>query len=96
MAVTWEVKITPIDVSTKSASITAVRNVADDADPNIILETETHTIIQAIIGTSAQKAAVLNSIWDHHLAHKAKQIAIDNYLGGLEAAAKSNLESREG
>ena len=87
MGIEWEFSITPIDPDAYTASITAVR-IEDDS-------TETHRIDTAILQTSAQKTAVLNQIWQMHLDYQSRQTAIDNYLGGLEAAAKSNLEARE-
>lgn len=89
MAITWTVTITPIDVSAKTASIRAVRN--DD----VTMETETHNIITAVLDTSAQKTAALDDIWQQHLDYQVKLTAINSYIGGLEAAAKTNLEARE-
>ena len=89
MAITWEIKIRPLDVTRKEASITAVRT--DD----VAITTETHTIISALLDTQEQKAAVLDLLWQSHLDYQIKQAAIDAYIGGLEAQAKTNLEGRE-
>lgn len=87
MAITWTVFITPLDVTAKKASITAVR----DEDGTI----ETHRVDTAILSTAGQKTAILNQIWQMHLDYQAKLVAIANYIGGLEIAAKTNLEARE-
>ncbi len=87
MPITWTVTITPISVPDKTASISAVR----DEDGVI----ETHNIITAILDTGPQKAAALDVIWQMHLDYQARQTAIDDYIGGLEATAKTNLEARE-
>ena len=89
MAIQWTVEITPIDVQAKTASIKATRY--DD----VTLETENHLIISAVLNTAAQKSAILNGLWQQHLDYQTKQTAIAEYIGGLEAAAKANLEARE-
>ena len=89
MAITWDIKIYPLDVSRKEASITAVR--IDD----VAVTTETHTIISALLDTQEQKTTVLDVLWQLHLDYQIKQAAIDAYIGGLEIAAKTNLEGRE-
>ena len=92
MAITWDFTIKPLNVSRKEASIMAVRT--DDTDSQNIL-TETHFIITAILDTQVQKSAVLDDIWQQHLDYQTRQVAINNYIGGLESVAKTNLEGRE-
>lgn len=92
MAITWNIKIHPIDVSRKEASIVAVRT--DNTDSQNVL-TETHTIISGILDTQEQKIAILNAIWQLHLDYQTKQNAIEAYIGDLETQAKTNLEGRE-
>ena len=92
MAITWEVTIKPLNVSEKEASIMAIRT--DDTNPLDIL-TETHFIISAILNTTQQKVDALNNIWQQHLDYQARQTAINNYIGTMEADAKSDLEGRE-
>ncbi len=89
MAIMWEIKISPLDISRKEASIVATRT--DD----VAATTETHTIISALLDTQEQKTAVLDVMWQLHLDYQTKQAAIDAYIGGLETAAKTNLEGRE-
>ena len=89
MAIVWEVKITPINIAEKRVSVSATRT--DDVSD----EVDTYTISHAVIGTAQQKTDLLNNIWAHHLANIAKKAQIETVLGGLELAAKTNLESRE-
>lgn len=92
MATTWDITIIPIDVKRKEASIIAIYT--DDADPLNIL-TEKHVILSALLDTQQQKLDVLDNIWQLHLSYQAKEIAIKNFIGTLEADAKTNLEARE-
>ena len=91
MAITWDVKIHPLDVARKEASVVAVR-----ADDGIVpVELETHTIISAILDTVEQKNSVLDILWQLHLDYQTKQTAIETFIGNLETQAKINLEGRE-
>jgi hypothetical protein len=87
MPATWEVKITPIDVARKSASITATRTDGEDV--------RVFSIMTALLTNPAQKLEVLNDIWQQFQRDKTKRAAIEAYLGGIEATAKTNLEARE-
>lgn len=92
MAITWELTIQPLNVSRKEASVMATRT--DDTDPlNILIET--HFIISVILNTPEQKLIALGNIWQQHLAYQIRQTAINEYIGGLEVQAKTNLEARE-
>lgn len=90
MAITWEVKINVLDVPTKTVSVTATRT--DDADPD---NQQVCSVLSAVIATAAQKTAVLDELWAQHLALDQRAIAISNFVGNLETAAKDNLEARE-
>jgi len=92
MAVTWDVKITPLDVARKEASVVAMRT--DNTDPANI-KTETISVLTCTLANATEKADVLNNIWAHHLAYQMKQSQIAAYIGGLETQAKANLEARE-
>ena len=89
MAITWDVKITPIDIARKEASVTATRT------DSVTGKMETHNIITCLLVTAAQKTAVLDQLWAMHVAEVAKQTTITAYIGTLEAQAKANLEARE-
>lgn len=89
MAITWTVNITNVDVDEKRADINFAR--LDDVEET----TETYSFKKTIIETGAQKAALLNQVWNMHLAAVVKQTAIDSFVSDLEQAAKANLEARE-
>ena len=92
MAISWDVKITPLNVDRKEANIVAVRT--DDTDPANV-KIETHTVISAIIETPAQQLAVSDNIWQQHLAYQVRQARIATYIGDLETRASDDLEARE-
>ncbi len=92
MAITWEVKITVLNVDRKEASIRAIRT--DDADVDNIL-IETYNIPWTEIATQAQKSYVLDQIWSMHEAALAHNNSVGVIVGNLEEQAKQNLESRE-
>ena len=89
MAITWTFSIVAQDVGKQTASVTAVRTDSGTG------ATEVHSIQHAALGTQAQKNTALDQIWQLHLAHASRQADIIAYVGGLELAAKSNLEERE-
>ena len=89
MAISWDIKITPLNIARKEASVVATRT--DSETDNV----ETHNIITCILETQEQKLAVLDQLWTMHLSSVSRQAAIDAYIGDLEAQAKTNLEARE-
>jgi len=89
MAITWEVQITNVDVDQKRADVSFTR--VDDVSGTA----ENYNYSQAIIETTEQRAALLQTVWDSHLAAVSKQTAIDAFITNLEQTAKSNLEARE-
>ena len=90
MAITWDIKITPLNVERYEASVLATRT--DSLDPTNV---ETHNIITCLLQTEAQKLAVLENLWASHLTWGERQAAIDAYVGDLETQAKIILEGRE-
>jgi hypothetical protein len=92
MAITWELKITPINISTYEASIVAIR--IDDTDPENI-DIKTYMVSRAKIQTPAQQIAVADEIWDKHQVALAATAEVVAFTSGLETAGKTNLEARE-
>lgn len=90
MAVTWNVEIVVQDVDMRKVNVTATRT--DDADP---VNPQICAVIDVIIATAEQKMAVLNALWAQHLAKDERKATIANFIGNLEADAKTNLEARE-
>jgi len=91
MAVTWEVKITPIDVPRRIVGIVAT------ATDSIDLRTYTVNMANADISTTAKKTEVLNTLWNKYVKKRAEQTLLDSIAGeitALELAAKANLEGR--
>ena len=97
MAVTWKVDVTPIDLTHKEVRVSATRTETDTTDPEniIVISTETHIVLSAIAGTNAQKLAVMDQIWEMHLADVVKQAQIAAIVDALEVQAVANLEARE-
>ena len=92
MAAAWKVDITPIDLERKEVRVSATRT--DDTDPENV-KIETHIVLSAIIDTTAQKLAVMDQIWEMHLADVVKQAQIAAIVDALEVQAVANLEARE-
>ena len=92
MAITWELKITPINISTYEASIVATR--IDDTDPEkpIVM---VYTVHRAKIQTDAQQLAVGQEIREKHLAALATTAAVKAFVEDAEAAGKAYLEALE-
>jgi len=91
MAITWDVKITILNKAEKRASITATRT--DNTDLENIKKWSVTT--NTVISTTEQKLATLDFIWSRYQKYLAKQTAINEIIGELEAQAKENLEGRE-
>lgn len=90
MAITWELKIIPISIQDKTASITATR--IDSLDPD---SPKIYRVEKTPLGTQAEQLAALNEIWDKHQIQLALDIVVDNFLDELETIGKANLEARE-
>lgn len=90
MAIAWEVKITPIDIPAKEASVVATRT--DSTDPS---NPRIYTLSSWTLSNPAKQLAALDEIWKMHQAALTLETDIANFLVGLEAQAKSNLEGRE-
>ena len=92
MAITWELKITPINISTYEASIVAIR--VDDTDLENI-DIKTYTVSRAKIQTPAQQLAVGQEIRAKHLTALAATAAIEVFVKDAEVAGKQYLEGLE-
>ena len=87
--ITWEVKIMPLNIERKEASVVATRT------DSVTGKVEIHRIITCILGTQQQKINVLDQLWQMHLDYITNQALIDTYIGDMENEAKINLEGRE-
>lgn len=82
MAVTWEVRVSFMDMATGKARITAIRT--EDSVVSIC-------DVVTIIATDQQKADALLTLWNQYEERKNNAV----YIRGLEADAKAYLEGRE-
>jgi len=90
MTIKWTCKITNVNVDTKRADISFVRDDSENADAR-----ESYTFQKAIIETPQQRVAILNQVWAKHQVHLAKQSAINIFINSLESSAEANLDGRE-
>ena len=90
MAITWTVTITPLNISTKEASISAVRLDSLDAE-----NPKTYTVSLAKLATAGDKLAVANELWGKYQADLANDATIATFIDQLETDLKANLEARE-
>ena len=90
MAITWDVKITPIDVPNRIVKIVATRT--DDAGTDPV-----YTVGMGIadISTAAKKLEAMDIIWEKYQRKLAYYNTVETLIGILEATAKTNLEGRE-
>ena len=84
----WELKITPINISEKTAKITATRT--DDVDASVFTTTTT-----GMLDTAEHKTEILDAIWSDWQNYQTKQTNIASVLGTMEAEGIANLEARE-
>ena len=91
MALTWKVKINPLNIERKEISLTATYT--DDTNPADV-KTGSYTVLSAIIGTSQQKLDVMDNIWGQYQADLVKKTKVSEVIGDLEAQAVANLEGR--
>ncbi len=91
MAITWDLTPTPLSISNKDVSIIAVRT--DDSDGS----TKTYEVGKATIDTvtMSNNNWIWDEIWNKHQSATTKETAINDFLSGLAAAGKTNLEARE-
>lgn len=92
MAITWDVKITVLNIDRKEVSVRAIRT--DDADVDNIL-IDVYDIPWTEIATQTQKSHVLDQIWLMHTDALAHNDLVGVIVGNLEEQAKQNFESRE-
>lgn len=92
MAITWDVKITVLNVDRKEVSVRATRT--DDTDMENIL-IKRYIIPWTEIATQAQKNRVLDQLWSMRAATLAHNDSVGIIVGNLEEQAKQHLESRE-
>lgn len=89
--ITWELKLTPIDIQAKTGSVIATRTDSADLDnPRI------YTVSKNPFETAAQKKVAWDEIWNQHQAALAEAAAYKDFaVSDIETEGKNNLENRE-
>lgn len=90
MAITWETKITPINISTKEGLVIAIRT--DDTDPD---NPKTYEVAKSPFNNTAEEEAVGNEILDKHQKDKAKDENIAGFVNAIESRLNTYLETND-
>jgi hypothetical protein len=92
--VEWDLKMTPINISTYEVSIAATRTETDETDPQnpVVVSSVSYNVARAKIETSQDQLNVGQEIWSKHQAALAKAAAVDAFVADAEAAGKAYLE----
>lgn len=91
MAISWDVKIAPINIATREASIQAIRTDSIGGS-NLTFEVP-RTIIDVV--TVTNNIPILDEIWGKYQKYLVCQAELSGFASGLESLAKNNLEGRE-
>ena len=89
MAISWDTKITNVNVNSKRATVTFTRT--DDATGATWIK----AYHNALIETSQQRTALLNAVWAAWQQQVTDDASIASFLDNLEQAANANLDARE-
>ena len=90
MAITWEVKITPIDIGNYIASIEATRTDSSDLDNPMV-----YKVPRAVIETGLQQVAAMDEIWAKHQFALSENVKVQTFIVQKQLDGKTNLEARE-
>ena len=90
MAITWDVKISNINLNNGRGDVTATRTDSESA-----LAPRVHMMSNTPLGTAAQRTLALNTIkeWDESIV--TNKANVETFLDSLEQSAKTNLETWE-
>lgn len=90
MAINWDITVTPINLATKEVTVEAIRT---DVDGSTMSYSVPRVKMDTV--TVANNLPILNEIWSKHQASLTATETIKNFVSGLEALGKTNLEARE-
>ncbi|RPJ25492.1 MAG: hypothetical protein EHM35_15500 [Planctomycetaceae bacterium] len=90
MAITWEIKITNVQVATKRANVTATRT-----DGASALPPQVYSFTEVPIGTPAERLSLINTIKTRVTERASHNAQVEDTVADLEAAGKTALESWE-
>lgn len=89
MAISWDTKISNVNVQAKRANVQFTRT--DDVTGDEFTKTYT----QVIIETPQERTALLNQVWQAWQDELANRASITAFITNLEQLANSNLDARE-
>ena len=90
MAITWTPTITPLNIASKEATISAARLDSEDAS-----NPKTYTVPLAKMATANEKLAVANELWAAFQAEVSQAATVAAFIDQMEIDLKANLEGRE-
>jgi len=90
MAISWDVKISNVNLASKRGDVTAVRTDSESA-----LQPRSYSLPNTPLETSQQRLKVLDTIKEWDDAFIAKETAANVFIDTLETTAKTNLENWE-
>lgn len=90
MAITWEIKITPLNVAKKLADISGT--VTDSEKPED--DTITVRISRAKLNTPQEQLLALDRLYSRYQSALVRNETIATWLADKENQAKTNLEAR--
>ena len=90
MAITWDITITNVNLTSKRGTITAVRT-----DSVSALAPRTYSMQNTPLETPDQRANALATIKEWDETAVANAASVEAFLDTLEQAAKNNLEAWE-
>ena len=86
----WDLKITPINISTYEASIEATRT--DDTDPDNPM---VYIVSRARIETQAEQIAVAQEVLAKRQKEKDNAAVVQDFVSAAETAGKQYLEAND-
>jgi len=95
ITITWELDITPISYTDKTASIQAKRTEIDDVAQTTLINI--YDVAKATIDTvtMVNNIPILDEIWNKHQERLASKAVKEAFITLLEDVGRDNLEARE-
>jgi len=88
--INWETQISNVNVTAKRATVSFSRTDTEAAD-----DVWTITFQNTVLETTAQRLALLDTVWEKWQEELTKRASIEAFITNLEQTANSNLEARE-
>lgn len=90
MAITWEVKITPVNIALKLANISGTVTDSEDPDNPVTVQ-----ISRTKLDTPQDQLNALDRLYLRYQSVITKNEVVATWLADKEEAAKTNLEARQ-